>query len=181
MYHGRAAYGAAYGGSGGAARRRVRAARWYTWKRLEQMHPSATPESVGLDSARLDVLTQWQRKMVAEGKLPHSEVLIARRGRVVYREHAGEQAPGTPLSDASRFRIYSMTKPIATTALMMLYEQGKFQLEDPVHFYLGQRWKKENMSVFVAPATAGGQHTLAPCEADITMRMMINHTVSGRM
>ena len=77
-------------------------------------------------------------------------MLIARRGKVVYRERAGEQAPGVPLSDDSRFRIYSMTKPIATCALMTLYEQGKFNLEDPVHFFLGEKWRKENMKVFTS-------------------------------
>ena len=86
-------------------------------------------------------------------------MLIARRGKVVYRERAGEQAPGVPLSDDSRFRIYSMTKPIATCALMTLYEQGKFNLEDPVHFFLGEKWRKENMKVFTSGTVE--EHTTA--------------------
>ena len=101
-------------------------------------------------------------------------MLIARRGKVVYRERAGEQAPGVPLSDDSRFRIYSMTKPIATCALMTLYEQGKFNLEDPVHFFLGEKWRKENMKVFTSGTVE--EHTLEPCTRSITMRMMMNHT-----
>ena len=101
-------------------------------------------------------------------------MLIARRGKVVYRERAGEQAPGVPLSDDSRFRIYSMTKPIATCALMTLYEQGKFNLEDPVHFFLGEKWRKENMKVLTSGTVE--EHTLEPCTRSITMRMMMNHT-----
>ena len=101
-------------------------------------------------------------------------MLIARRGKVVYRERAGDQAPGVPLSDDSRFRIYSMTKPIATCALMTLYEQGKFNLEDPVHFFLGEKWRKENMKVFTSGTVE--EHTLEPCTRSITMRMMMNHT-----
>ena len=79
-----------------------------------------------------------------------------------------------PLSDDSRFRIYSMTKPIATCALMTLYEQGKFNLEDPVHFFLGEKWRKENMKVFTSGTVE--EHTLEPCTRSITMRMMMNHT-----
>lgn len=137
-------------------------------------YETATPESVGLDSARLRVLTEWQERMVAAGKLPMSEVLIARRGKVVYRQGCGEEKPGTPLSEASRFRIYSMTKPIATCALMTLYEQGKFQLEDPVSLYLGPKWRKENMKVFVSGTV--DDYVTEPCTKSITCRMMMNHT-----
>ena len=91
-------------------------------------YETATPESVGLDSARLQVLTEWQEHMVAAGKLPMSEVLIARRGKVVYRQGCGEEKPGTPLSEASRFRIYSMTKPIVSLALFESQHAAKNSL-----------------------------------------------------
>ena len=67
-----------------------------------------------------------------------------------------------------------MTKPITTTALMTLYEEGKFQLEDPIHFYLGERWRKENMQVFVSGTV--DDYTTEPCSRSITMRMVMNHT-----
>ena len=145
-------------------------------------------------------------------QLPCSEVVVARGGKVVYRESAGETKPGVPVNDDSLFRIYrrvfsnahchsffprffrapcqrleysalrsrlnlflhSMTKPITTTALMTLYEEGKFQLEDPIHFYLGDAWRKENMNVFVAGTV--DEYTTEPCTKSITMRMVMNHT-----
>eukprot|EP01043_Picozoa_sp_COSAG02_P068677 COSAG02_NODE_11490_length_1714_cov_1.388235_1_plen_104_part_10 len=67
-----------------------------------------------------------------------------------------------------------MTKPITTTALMTLYEEGKFQLEDPIHFYLGDRWRKENMQVFKSGTVE--DYTTEPCTRSITMRMLMNHT-----
>ena len=57
---------------------------------------------------------------------------------------------------------------------MTLYEEGKFQLEDPIHFYLGERWRKENMEVFVSGTTE--DYTTEPCSKSITMRMVMNHT-----
>eukprot|EP01052_Picozoa_sp_SAG31_P008719 SAG31_NODE_444_length_15625_cov_6.047469_6_plen_245_part_00 len=136
--------------------------------------PLATPESVGLSSDALQKITAWQKDMVREGKLPCAHTVVARSGKVVYSELAGEQNPGTPLSESTLYRIYSMTKPITTVALMMLYDRGKFGLEDPVHFFLGEKWKKEKMKVYVS----GGVDDMITrqCTRSITMRMVMNHT-----
>jgi len=96
--------------------------------------PTALPEDIGLSSARLDRLTQLMQDEVAHGRVPGAVALIARRGKIGYFECYGYCDPvkGTPMSKDAIFRIYSMTKPIVTVAAMMLFEQGRILLGDPV-------------------------------------------------
>ena len=86
--------------------------------------------------------------------------LVSRHGKTVYCEGTGLQNDGSEasLTDApvalrpdTIFRIYSMSKPITSAALMTLYEEGKFQLSDPLWLHLGEAWKKENMEVTHIP------------------------------
>lgn len=98
----------------------------------------AKPESVGLSSERLDILSKALADYVEEGELIGAVSMVARKGKVVQFEKFGDlnKETGTDMETDSLFRIYSMSKPITTVAAMMLYEQGKFQLTDPVAKYL---------------------------------------------
>jgi CubicO group peptidase (beta-lactamase class C family) len=98
----------------------------------------ANPEEVGFSTARLARIGAVMQRYVDEGKLAGMVTLVARRGAVVHFERFGLQdiAGGVPMALDTIFRIYSMTKPITCVALMMLYEQGLFHLNDPVTKFL---------------------------------------------
>ena len=100
--------------------------------------PSTAPEQVGLSSERLERLTGRMNALVEEGVMVGGLGLIARRGRVAYEETYGQadREAGRPMTLDTIFRIYSMSKPITSVAVMMLYEEGKFLLNDPVALYL---------------------------------------------
>ena len=100
--------------------------------------PRATPASVGLDEAKLREATQLLSQFVTDRKIAGAVAAVARRGRLAYMESVGVQdlESKTPMSDRSVFRIYSMTRPITAIAAMMLHDEGKFALTDPISKYL---------------------------------------------
>ena len=100
--------------------------------------PRAAPESVGLSAARLARITQAMKDDVAAGQLAGALAVVARKGKIAYWETVGmaDRETGRALRDDDIFRIYSMTKPIVGVGLMMLYEEGKFRLNDPVKRHL---------------------------------------------
>ncbi len=100
--------------------------------------PRATPESVGLSSERLARITRAMQDDVASGRLAGALAVVARKGKIAYWEKVGmaDLQAGRALKDDDIFRIYSMTKPIVGIGLMMLYEEGKFRLVDPVKRHL---------------------------------------------
>lgn len=100
--------------------------------------PRAAPETVGLDGARLQAVTQLLHQSVADRKIAGAVAAVARRGRLAYFEAVGVQDLETraPMTDRSVFRIYSMTRQVTAVAAMMLHEAGKFRLDDPVSKYL---------------------------------------------
>jgi len=98
-----------------------------------------TPESVGLDSAQLARVSEHLRtRYVAPGKIPGCITLIARRGQACFLDIQGQRdvARGTPMTEDTIVRIYSMSKPITSLALMTLHERGLFSLDDPVHRFI---------------------------------------------
>ncbi|MBT8220981.1 MAG: beta-lactamase family protein [Bacteroidia bacterium] len=97
-----------------------------------------TPESVGISSERLEKLDAVMTSMVDEGKIAGVQTAISRKGKLIHYNTYGKSdlESNSPLSENSLWRIYSMTKPIASVGLMMLYEDGKFQLNDPLEKYL---------------------------------------------
>ena len=99
---------------------------------------TATAESVGLSSERLGNITTKFQGYVDNNQAPGFVILIARKGEIAYYETIGysDLESQTPVEKDSIFRIYSMTKPITSVALMTLYEQGKFHLSDPVSKYI---------------------------------------------
>jgi CubicO group peptidase (beta-lactamase class C family) len=133
-----------------------------------------TPESVGMSSSQLQrVSSHLRNRYIEPGKIPCALTLVARRGQVCYLEGQGnmDMERGKPVADDTLFRIYSMTKPITSVALMMLYQQGLFSLSDPVHRYIPQ-WA--NLRVYRT-----GSHPLfdtTPCERPMTVRDLFTHT-----
>ncbi len=99
--------------------------------------PSAAPEAVGMSSARLKMMATKMHEYVDKGELANVQTAIIRKGKVVHFDTYGFEDVDSkdPLKENSIFRIYSMTKPIVSIGLMMLYEEGKFQLNDPLHKY----------------------------------------------
>jgi len=100
--------------------------------------PVVEPEEVGFSSERLGEITAYTRREVDEGRLAGVVTMVARRGKIVHIDAVGSYGLDNekPMDQDALFRIYSMTKPITTVAMMMLYEEGKFQLGDPVSKYL---------------------------------------------
>ena len=131
------------------------------------------PEDVGLSSSRLARVGAHLERYIEAGKIAGALTLVARGGRVAYCEPLGhlEIERRRPTTRDAIFRIYSMTKPITSVGLMMLYEQGKFQLDDPVHRFIPS-WK--NLQVFVS-----GTHpnfATAPVARPMTIRDLLSHT-----
>jgi CubicO group peptidase (beta-lactamase class C family) len=111
------------------------------------------PAEVGLDAARLRRIDEHFARYVDDGRLPGWLVLASRRGRIAYLSTYGHRdiEAGLPVQPDTLFRIYSMTKPITSVAAMMLYEQGAFQLTDPISWYLPEF---ADMRVFVKGTAA---------------------------
>ncbi len=130
--------------------------------------PRATPESVGLSSARLERLAQAIRRDVDQGRMPGAVVAIARRGKLVYHEAFGfvDKAANVPMPKDAIFALASMTKPMATVATLMLVEQGDLLLNDPIGNYLPAL---KDMKV----ATATGTE---PARRAPTLQDMLRHT-----
>jgi CubicO group peptidase (beta-lactamase class C family) len=132
-----------------------------------------TPEEVGLCSKRLARIGPWMRGWVDSGRLPGMVTLVARRGRVAYLDSYGlrDVAAGQPMAQDTLFRIYSMTKPLTSVAIMMLYEQGHFQLDDPIARYLPMF---ADMRVF-SDGDVKHYKTVA-AKGPITFRHLLTHT-----
>lgn len=96
------------------------------------------PESLGFSPARLNYITDWMQRYVDSGKLAGAQTVIARSGKIAYSKSVGlrDIASATPWTDDTMARFYSMTKPITSVALMMLYEKGLFHLDDPVDAFI---------------------------------------------
>ncbi len=99
---------------------------------------STAPRNVGMSAERLERITELMQESVANQTIAGSVTLVARKGKVVHFEAAGllDLDTGQAMQKDSLFRIYSMTKPITSVAAMLLFEQGKFQLDDPIAKYL---------------------------------------------
>ena len=96
------------------------------------------PEAVGFSAERLEKITEYTGREVAAGRLAGVVTMVARHGKIVHFDAVGTYGVDNdqPIEKDSLFRIYSMTKPITTVAMMMLYEEGRFQLGDPVARHL---------------------------------------------
>jgi CubicO group peptidase (beta-lactamase class C family) len=143
-----------------------------------QALPVASPESVGVSSKRLDKISQAMQAEVEQKRLPGAVVMVARKGKLVYAQAFGKLNNGSdaPMQIDSVFRIYSMTKPLVSTALMMLVEDGKVQLTDPVSKYL-PTFKSPMVSVAAHdPLYNGVSFKLVPANKEPTLQDLLRHT-----
>jgi CubicO group peptidase (beta-lactamase class C family) len=134
--------------------------------------PLAAPEEIGFSSARLARLGAVMRSEIERGRLPGAVALIARRGRLGFFESFGQRdaASGAPMRTDAIFRIYFMTKPITSVAAMMLWEEGRFLLSDPVAKYLPE------LSDLEVAVERGGEIERVPVERDLTIQDLLRHT-----
>ncbi len=132
--------------------------------------PRVAPDTIGLDSAALAEATALLRQYVADQKIAGAVAAIARNGSVGYLEAVGVQdlATRAPMTPRSLFRIYSMAKPVTAVAAMMLHEQGKFRLDDPVAKYLPEF---NDVKVVEAPGAAP-----RPPARPVTVEDLLLHT-----
>jgi len=132
-----------------------------------------SPEDVGLCSQRLARIDAWRDELVSGGRFAGVSTLVARRGQVAHWGMSGlaDKERGVQVAPDTIFRIYSMSKPITSVAVMMLYEEGRFQLDDPISRFLpafkGSR---------VAVGGSRGKVETVPAERDITFRDLLTHT-----
>jgi CubicO group peptidase (beta-lactamase class C family) len=140
-------------------------------KPLSTTLPMAKPEEVGLSSSAIARLGAVMRREAETKHVPGVTMLISRRGKVAYRESIGELRPGGPLMRGDGiFRIYSMTKPIVSVALMMLVEEGRLFLSDPVAKFIPAF---AEMKVGVEKE---GRLELVPAKRPITIHDLLRHT-----
>ncbi len=140
--------------------------------------PVAKPEDVGMSAQRLARIRTGMQRYVDRGVVPGVVTLVARRGRVVHFEAIGyrDVEAKAPMTTDTIFRIASMTKPIASVALMMLYEEGHFLLSDPIAKFLPEF---KEMKVAIAASgddRIGVPYRLVPAARPITFKQVLTHT-----
>ena len=132
------------------------------------------PAAVGVSAERLERLDAGMQRMVDEGKLAGIVTVLARNGKVAFVDSVGVQdvESGTPMAADSIFLIYSMTKPVTAAALMMLYEEGKWQINDPVSRFIPEL---ADLRVH-AGEYADGSPVLEAAARSMTMRELLTHS-----
>ena len=153
--------------------------------------PTTKPEEVGLSSERLLRINQMIERRIAAGDLAGAVTIVARKGKVVHHAQQGvmDLESKKPMAAGTMFRIASMTKPVIGVAVMMLVEEGKIHLNDPVGRYIPQfRDMKVAMPIATPPQGAGGRAGGAgnaaprfytvPAQRDVTIKDLLTH-VSG--
>ena len=132
--------------------------------------PRAVPEDVGMSTSRLGRMTPVMQGYVDNGKIPCALTMIAREGKLVHFERFGMQdiAAAKPVEFDTIFRLYSMTKPITSIAVMMLYEEGHFQLTTPVSEFVPAF---KDMKVYTEDGSA-----IVDAEREVTIKHLLTHT-----
>ena len=140
--------------------------------------PKASPESVGMSSERLEKITSTFKQEIADKKLPGAVVMVARKGKLVYAQNFGglNNAAGASMQTDSIFRLYSLTKPLVSTALMMLVEDGKVQLTDPVSKFLPSFKNPMVSTPTFDPVFNGVSFKLVPANREPTIQDLLRHT-----
>jgi CubicO group peptidase (beta-lactamase class C family) len=132
------------------------------------------PEAAGMNEARLERITEhFDGNYVGPGKIAGCQVTVVRGGHVAFHRSLGlmDREQARAMEDDAIFRIFSMTKPIASLALMQLYERGMFQLTDPVHRYIPE-WR----GLRVGEAQADGSITTVKPDRPMNIRDVLTHT-----
>ncbi len=135
--------------------------------------PRASAESVGMSTERLARLSAGMKELVDSGRLAGAVTMVSRHGKVVEFDAAGKRdiAANAPMQKDSIFRIYSMSKPITGVAMMILFEDGKWQLNDPVAKYIPEFAKLK-----VYTTEANGNVVMKDQNHPVTMRELMSHS-----
>ena len=136
---------------------------------------AAKPEEAGMITDRLLRIDKMVNEHIAKGLVPGAVVLIVRNGKIVYHKAFGfaNLEDKTPLKKENIFRIASQTKAITSLAVMMLWEEGAFHLDDPVSRYIPEF---RNPTVLKSFNIADSSYTLEPAKNEITIRQLLTHT-----
>lgn len=139
-----------------------------------QLEPGSA-QDVGMSAERLDRIDAMLRNAVAEGQIPGGVALIARKGKIVYLEAFGKAnaEENIPFKTDAIFRIASQTKAITATAVMMLWEEGHFRLDDPISKFIPEF---EETGVLDTFRESDSSFTVKPPEQPITIRHLLTHT-----
>jgi CubicO group peptidase (beta-lactamase class C family) len=151
---------------------------WLCQPATAQLRSTVEPEEVGLSADRLQHLTRVAQRNVDDDQLAGSVVLVARNGEVAYLKAFGMQdrEAGIPMTETTLFRIASMTKPITSAAVMMLYEEGHFRLGDPISTYI-PAFEDVQVLADSADGSASSENPAAvPADRPITIRHLLTHT-----
>jgi CubicO group peptidase (beta-lactamase class C family) len=156
--------------------------------------PAVKPEDVGLSSERLQRISQMIGRRIAAGEIAGAVTIVARKGKVAHLSAQGvmDLESKQPMTPAAMFRIASMTKPVVGVAIMMMVEEGKLHLNDPVSRYIPEfHAMKVGVAQPPAPIPGGGQPAAAggrgvaeplfytvPAQREITIKDLLTH-VSG--
>ncbi|NJB71741.1 CubicO group peptidase (beta-lactamase class C family) [Saonia flava] len=134
-----------------------------------------SPISLGMSPERLDRIDTMLKESINSGDVPGAIALVARNGKIVYHKAFGmaDNESGRVLKRDDIFRIASQTKAITATAVMMLWEEGKFRLDDPIENYIPEF---KNGQVLDTYSDADGTYTTTPVSTPITIRHLLTHT-----
>ena len=138
--------------------------------------PAVKPEAVGLSGERLGQLSAALKNDIEKGLIPGATLLVARHGKIAWFEAMGTRDPASraPMTKDAIFRIYSMSKPVTSLAVMMLVEDGKIALSDPVSKYIPQLG---GLKVGVEkPGASGPTLELDPVRREMTIQDLLRHT-----
>ena len=139
--------------------------------------PTAKPAEVGFSADRLERITQWLRDESAKNVIPGAVVMVVRNGKIAYFESVGLLDPETkaPMRKDAIFRIYSMSKPITSVAVMMLAEQGKITLDEPIAKYIPS-FKDVKVGVESKGEDGKPKLDLTAASKPITIQDLLRHT-----
>ncbi|MBC7873251.1 MAG: beta-lactamase family protein [Ferruginibacter sp.] len=135
----------------------------------------AKPESAGFSNERLQRIDDNINKWIADGRLNGSVALIIRNGKIIYHKAFGYDDPEKtkPVRTDNIFRIASQTKAITSAAIMILYEEGKFLLDDPLSRYIPEFAKQQVLDKFDEKDSS---YTTVPAKSEVTIRQLLTHT-----
>jgi CubicO group peptidase (beta-lactamase class C family) len=157
--------------------------------------PSGKPEDVGLSTERLERVTELVERHLDAGSFSGAVTLVARDGRIVHHEAQGSMdlEANRPMREDAIFRIMSMTKPVIGVATMMMIEEGKVRLQDPISKFIPE-WADMTVAIpqpSTGPGGPGGaannaepRYYTVPAERPVTVRDLLTHTsgvVSGQL
>jgi CubicO group peptidase (beta-lactamase class C family) len=142
---------------------------------VHDLSATTAPEAVGFDSQRLKSLDDYMAKVVSDGRVAGMTTLLARHGKVVEFKTYGKAslATGQAMPKDEIFRVYSMSKPLTGVAMMILFEQGKWRLDDPVTRYVPEF---KNLKVMVEADKDGKITKVEDMKRAPTMREIMSHT-----